>query len=111
MENITKLGLKYKKIQKYNDNFMSKVLLDNNMFRVKIDNLNIHKNLYQRNNIVYLELSFDKDDIDYIVEDNPLKQGLTVPGVRIPIVNKEYLDNNLPDHIIILAWKMGVVIL
>jgi hypothetical protein len=58
MENII-----YKEIQKYNNNFISKVLVDNNIFRVKINNLNIHKNLYQKKNIVYLELSFDKDDI------------------------------------------------
>lgn len=63
MENIRKLDLKYKKMQEYNNNYMSKVLLNNNIFRLKIDNLSIHKNLYQRNNIVYLELSFDKDDI------------------------------------------------
>lgn len=49
----------------------------------------------------------NKEYIDYIVDDNKLKQGLTVPGVRIPIVSKEHLDKNLPDYIIILAWNFA----
>jgi nucleoside-diphosphate-sugar epimerase/SAM-dependent methyltransferase len=50
-------------------------------------------------------------DIDYIVDDNPLKQGLIVPGVDIPIKDKEYLKCNTPDYIIILAWNFADEIL
>ncbi len=49
----------------------------------------------------------DNKYIDYIVDDNKLKQGLTVPGVRIPIVSREHLDKNLPDYILILAWNFA----
>ena len=45
--------------------------------------------------------------IDYIVEDNPLKQGKTVPGVRIPIKSKESLEQNNPDYIFIFAWNFA----
>jgi nucleoside-diphosphate-sugar epimerase/SAM-dependent methyltransferase len=48
-----------------------------------------------------------KDEIDYIVDDNPLKQGLIVPGVKIPIKNREYLETSLPDYILILAWNFA----
>jgi len=53
----------------------------------------------------------NKDYIDYIVEDNPLKHGLTVPGVRIPIASREELERNLPDYIVILAWNFAEEIL
>jgi UDP-glucuronate decarboxylase len=49
--------------------------------------------------------------IDYIIEDNPLKQGMTVPGVRIPIKNKETMDSQMPDYIFILAWNFAEEIL
>lgn len=58
MENI-----KYKEIEEYNDVFMSKVLINNNTFMLKIDNLNINKNLYKKNNIVYLDLFLEEDDV------------------------------------------------
>jgi nucleoside-diphosphate-sugar epimerase/SAM-dependent methyltransferase len=43
--------------------------------------------------------------IDYIVEDNELKQGLFVPGVNIPIKSKENIQKDPPDYIIVLAWN------
>lgn len=45
--------------------------------------------------------------IDYIIEDNPLKQGKTVPGVRIPIVGKQSLGTIYPDYIYLLAWNFA----
>lgn len=51
--------------------------------------------------------NIDNQFIDFIVEDNPLKQGKIVPGVRIPIKNKEVLNKNNPDYIIILAWNFA----
>lgn len=49
--------------------------------------------------------------IDYIVEDSPLKQNKIVPGVRIPITDKEPLNQSLPDYIMILAWNFADEIL
>lgn len=48
-----------------------------------------------------------KDEVDYVIDDNPLKQGLIIPGVRIPIRNREYLESSLPDYILILAWNFA----
>lgn len=45
--------------------------------------------------------------IDYIIEDNPLKQGKIIPGVRIPIVSKQSLVNIDPDYIYLLAWNFA----
>ncbi len=46
-------------------------------------------------------------DIDYIVDDSPLKQGLYLPGMHIPIVSSSMLDSNQPDCILILAWNFA----
>ena len=45
-----------------------------------------------------------KDEIDYIVEDNPLKHNKFVPGVNIPIVPKEKCREQNPT-ILVLAWN------
>ena len=44
--------------------------------------------------------------IDYIVEDNDLKNGCLLPGARIPITtNKQKLLENPPDYILVVAWN------
>ena len=48
--------------------------------------------------------------IEYIVDDNPLKQGRFLPGTGIPIVNTEFLKNNIPDYFVILAWNLEKII-
>lgn len=47
----------------------------------------------------------DSTIIDYTIEDNQLKNNKFIPGVNIPIRNKEYCNQNLPDVIIVLAWN------
>ena len=38
-------------------------------------------------------------EIDYIIEDNSLKHGKFVPGVKIPIVSKDKIsDKNITIH-------------
>ena len=34
-----------------------------------------------------------------------MKHGKFLPGVKIPIVSKEKLDDGLPDVIIVMAWN------
>ncbi len=45
-----------------------------------------------------------KDQIDYIIEDNKLKHGKFVPGVKIPIQSKNKIKNKLPVGLV-LAWN------
>lgn len=48
----------------------------------------------------------DSESIDYIIEDNEMKHGKLLPGVRIPIKGKNgLLDENPPDNILVLAWN------
>jgi len=42
--------------------------------------------------------------VDYIIEDNSLKHGKYVPGVKIPIVSKDKVKDQKPA-ILVLAWN------
>ena len=43
--------------------------------------------------------------IEYIIEDNVLKHGKYIPGVRIPIKGKENIQQQRPDAVVVLAWN------
>ena len=44
------------------------------------------------------------EEIDFIVEDNKLKQGKFVPGVKIPINSKKKVINK-NNNMLVLAWN------
>ena len=44
------------------------------------------------------------EEIDSIVEDNKLKHGKFLPGMKIPIISKEKLKNK-PNYALVLAWN------
>ena len=46
-------------------------------------------------------------DICYIIDDNPLKQGMFTPGLHIPIVADTELAENPVDILVILAWNFA----
>ena len=51
-------------------------------------------------------LNFAKIDLDYIVDDNPLKQGLFTPGMRVPIKSPDALASQTgPTLVVPLAWN------
>ena len=43
-------------------------------------------------------------EIDFIIEDNKLKHGKFVPGVKIPIIAKEDLNKKY-SCVLVLAWN------
>lgn len=45
--------------------------------------------------------------IDYIVDDNPLKQGRYVPGGNISIVPSAHLESKPTDYVLIFAWNFA----
>lgn len=77
--NINKLKSKYKKIAAYGSPAKATTAL----------------------NYYGVDLNF----IDYTIEDNELKNNKFIPGVNIPIKNKNYCYDNKPDIIIVLAWN------
>lgn len=46
-----------------------------------------------------------RDFIDFTVDDTPYKQGLFLPGSRIPIYPREKLLEEKPDIVLILPWN------
>ena len=54
----------------------------------------------------YFEL--DKGLIDYIIDDNPLKQDKYSPLLHIPVVSSDHLlGDSQPDYLLILAWNFA----
>lgn len=47
-----------------------------------------------------------KDLIEYTVDRSPHKQGLLLPGTRIPVFAPERLSANKPDYLLILPWNL-----
>jgi novobiocin biosynthesis protein NovU/D-mycarose 3-C-methyltransferase len=50
-------------------------------------------------------------EIAYVVDDNPLKQNLLVPGMKIPIVPSARLNEDPTDYVVIFAWNFAREIL
>ena len=49
----------------------------------------------------------NQNDLDFIVDDNPLKQGRFSPANHIPVVSSEELYRRQPDYLLILAWNFA----
>lgn len=48
-----------------------------------------------------------RETIDFVADRNPKKQGLYMPGVRIPIYPTSKILEDMPDYLFILAWNFA----
>jgi len=46
------------------------------------------------------------DLLDYVVDRSPHKQGLFLPGTRLPIHEPERIAETKPDYVLILPWNL-----
>jgi SAM-dependent methyltransferase len=46
------------------------------------------------------------DFVDYVVDRSPQKQGLFLPGTRIPIFAPDKVRETRPDYLLILPWNL-----
>ena len=46
------------------------------------------------------------DLVDFTVDRNPYKHGLFTPGTHIPIHAPERIDEERPDHLLVLPWNL-----
>ena len=46
------------------------------------------------------------DQIDFVVDANPHKQGQFLPGSHVPIVNEDHLKAAKPDYVLVLPWNL-----
>lgn len=56
-------------------------------------------------------LGIDRSVIDYVVDSTPIKQGMYMPGSRIPIVHPDMLATQTPQYVLLLAWNYADAIL
>ena len=49
----------------------------------------------------------DARRLPYVVDKSPLKQGRLTPGHRIPVYESEYLLQDRPDVVLLLAWNFA----
>ena len=49
--------------------------------------------------------------IDFIVDENPLKQRLFTPGLHVPVVPPEAISQKRPDYLLVLAWNFAEAII
>lgn len=47
------------------------------------------------------------DKLDFLIDDNKLKQGLYSPGHHIPVYGTDVLYKRQPDYLVILAWNFA----
>ena len=43
--------------------------------------------------------------IEYLVDDNEMKQGMYSPGYHLPVYSSEKLYEDMPDYVVMLAWQ------
>ena len=87
----------------------------NEILKIKKNVLNNIKNLKNKSNSIIgygapakattaLNFFGISEEIDFIIEDNKLKQNKYVPGVNIPIYSKNKIKNN-KSTVLVLAWN------
>ena len=55
----------------------------------------------------FSHFKINKNHIDFIVDDNPLKQGFYSPGKHIPVYDSSKIYEKEPDYVLILAWNFA----
>lgn len=50
---------------------------------------------------------FSSKEINFLVDDNPLKQNLFSPGAKIPVVTAAHLFEHPTDYVLIFAWNLA----
>lgn len=57
------------------------------------------------------QFGIDGRYLDYVVDDNPLKQSKYSPGFKIPIVSSAALEADPPAYVVVLAWNFADAII
>lgn len=58
-----------------------------------------------KGNVLLNYCGLGPDQVRYLADATPAKQGLYSPGVHIPIVSPEHFRTDRPDYALLLAWN------
>jgi methylation protein EvaC len=58
-----------------------------------------------KGNVLLNYCGFGTNQIEYLADATPAKQGLYSPGVKIPIQSPEHFRDDRPDYALLLAWN------
>jgi SAM-dependent methyltransferase len=47
------------------------------------------------------------DDIAFVIDNNPIKQGMRMPGLALPIVSPDLLNDQHIDGLLLFAWNLA----
>lgn len=53
------------------------------------------------------QFNLGPQDIDFVVDDNPLKQGLFTPGKHVPVLPSSAIAERKPNYLVVLAWNFA----
>jgi SAM-dependent methyltransferase len=53
------------------------------------------------------QFGLDSSDLEFIVDDSPLKQGLFTPGKHVPVLPSSAIRELKPDYLVVLAWNFA----
>ena len=97
-----------------------KSLISNFKTKMNIPNKNVSeffkKNKYSRiviygaaakTTVFINNFRLDHNNIEYVVDDTPMKQNKYIPNTKIKILSSDYIKNTKPNFIIISAWNYG----
>lgn len=59
-----------------------------------------------KGNTFFNYVGIDTDYVDYVMDKNPHKQGLFLPGSKIEICNINRIKQDKPDYVIIIPWNL-----
>ena len=46
------------------------------------------------------------DEVAYVLDRSPHKQGLFTPGSHVPVFDPEHVQEDRPDYLLLLAWNL-----
>jgi C-methyltransferase C-terminal domain len=58
-----------------------------------------------KGNTLLSYLRLGSQELQYIVDKSPLKQGRYTPGMHIPVVSPARLASDQPEYVLLLAWN------
>jgi hypothetical protein len=58
--------------------------------------------------VYHFELS---DLLSYLIDDDPAKSGLFIPGYHIPVLASQAIYERNPNYVLVLAWRYAEVIM